>query len=144
VATCRSPAHSRCRVRYSDPSPFATRFLLVNYGDPQTCDALGNRPPTGRFLIHNADIGLPDGNWSYIDRLGYAEAVTIARHYEYLTASPQLLTIIMNDRQNWEAAHPGKSGDYPGILSLPADTTVLATFDVPAGVYKGARPCSSP
>ena len=126
--------------------PLALRHqvLLVNYGDPQTCDALGNRPPTGGFLIHNAEIGSPDGNWSYTDQLGYAEAVTIARHYEYLTASPQSLTIITNDRQNWEAAHPGKSGDYPGILSLPADSTVLATFDVPAGVYKGARPCPSP
>ena len=68
--------------------------------------------------------------------------MTIARHYEYVTGPPAALLAIRNTRANWEAANPGKAGDYPGILALPADAQVLATFEVPAGVYQGAKPCS--
>jgi len=115
--------------------------LLVTSGDPKTCDALGNAPSRGAFLIDQADLGGSDGRWSYTDHLGYDEAVTIARHYEYVTGPPAALLAIRNTRANWEAANPGKAGDYPGILALPADAEVLATFEVPAGVYQGAKPC---
>jgi hypothetical protein len=115
--------------------------LLVTSGDPKTCDALGNAPSRGAFLIDQADMGGSDGRWSYTDHLGYDEAVTIARHYEFVTEPPATLLAIRNTRANWEAANPGKAGDYPGILALPADAKVLATFEVPAGVYQGAHPC---
>jgi hypothetical protein len=115
--------------------------LLVTSGDPKTCDALGNPPTRGAFLIDHADIGSTDGRWSYTDHLGYDEAVTIARHYEYVTGPPAALLSIRSARASWEAANPGKAGEYPGILSLPADARVLATFEVPAGIYRGAQPC---
>ena len=70
--------------------------------------------------------------------------MTIARHYEYVTGPPAALLVIRNTRANWEATNPGKAGEYPGILALPADAQVLATFEVPAGVYQGARPCGQP
>jgi hypothetical protein len=86
-------------------------------------------------------VGAADGHWSYTDHLGYDEAVTIARHYGDVTGPPEALLVIKNDRTSWEAAHPGQGTDYPGIAALPADARVLATFDVPAGTYKGAQAC---
>ena len=65
------------------------------------------------------------------------------RHYEYVTGPPAALLAIRNTRANWEAANPGKAGDYPGILALPADAQVLATFEVPAGVHQGRSPVDS-
>ena len=114
----------------------------MNYGDPRTCDALGNRPAQGGFVIGEASMNSPDGRWSYVDRLGYEEAVTIARQYEYVSASPDSLNRLKGDAASWIAAHPSRPGDYPGVLSLPADVKVLATFGVPAGHYDGARPCT--
>jgi hypothetical protein len=123
--------------------PVADRkdLLLVTSGDPRTCDALGNPPTRGAFLVDQADMGGEDGRWSYTDHLGYDEAVTIGRHYEYVTGSPAALLAIRNTRASWEAANPGKAGEYPGILALPAEAQVLATFEVPAGVHQSAQPC---
>ena len=69
------------------------------------------------------------------------EAVTIARHYEYVTGPPASIDALKNDRKKWDDAHLGNDGDYPGILNPPQDVKVLATFLVPAGVYPNAAPC---
>ena len=39
------------------PADQRQEVLLVNHGDPTTCDALGNPPASGAFLISQADIG---------------------------------------------------------------------------------------
>lgn len=123
--------------------PVAQRsgLLLVNRGDPRTCDALGNPAVAGSFLADQADLAAPDGRWSTVDALGYAEAVTLGRKYRHVSASPSSLTAIKGDARAWMAAHPADPNDYPGILALPADAQVLATFDIPPGTYPGAKPC---
>lgn len=123
--------------------PVAQRELLVLvvWGDPRTCDALGNPPSPGVFLARDVDLAGADGRWTRVDGLGYDEAVTIGRQYRFVTASAASLMAIRGDAEAWVAAHPDNPGDYPGVLALPADAEVLATFDVPPGVYPGAEPC---
>jgi hypothetical protein len=123
------------------PASERARVVVVTYGDARTCDALGNRAAPGGFFVDQARVGSPDGQWSYVDDLGYAEAVTIARQYRYVTASADSIVTMKGDAAAWVAAHPNNPDDYPGILALPADATVLATFDVPGGTYAGAQPC---
>lgn len=119
------------------------QVVLLNYGDPRTCDALGNAPARGGFVIHQAVVDSSDGRWSYVDRLGYDEAVTIARQYEYVTASQDSVDKLKGDAAAWVSANPDHPDDYPGVLSLPPDVKILATFGVPAGVYDGAQPCKN-
>ena len=117
------------------------QVLPINHGDPRTCDALGNAPARGGFVIGQAAVGSPDGRWSYVDRLGYDEAVTIARQYEYIIASQDSVDELKGDSAAWVNANPDRPDDCPGVLSLPSDVKILATFGVPAGIDDGARPC---
>ncbi|MEV6844045.1 helix-turn-helix transcriptional regulator [Actinoplanes sp. NPDC051411] len=117
------------------------RMVLLVHSDPRTCDALGNPAPNGKILIHDADIGSPDGSWAYVDHLGYDEAVTYARKFEYVLATPEALDAIRNDLDNYIAA--GHDADnYAGITAMPAGAQIVARFDVPAGLYHGSpHPC---
>lgn len=117
------------------PASQRQRVVLVNYGDPRTCDALGNPPAAGIFLLNQVNLGSFDGSWSYVDHLGYPEAVTIARTFEYITASAASIQLMKDDRSMW-AAGGNNPDDYPGIRAMPADANVLARFKVPAGIYK--------
>jgi hypothetical protein len=115
---------------------------VVNRADPDTCDASGRPPVMGlfqarTFVIHG------DGTWSFTDGLGYDEAVTYARNYEIVDASPAALAVIRNDRDDWNRKHPG-SNDYAGMTALPAGAKVLATFRQPPGRYEGkGSPCKN-
>jgi hypothetical protein len=96
----------------------------------------------GLFYARGLEIH-DDGTWSFNDPLGYDEAVTIARTYEVVYASPASIGAIKNDRDAWNKAHHN-SGDYPGMSTLPADAKVLATFRQPPGRYKGkGSPCKN-
>jgi hypothetical protein len=103
--------------RVVGPVDVRSRVLLVNHGDPKTYDALGNPPPRGDFLISRADAGSPDGTWSYTDSLGYDEAVTIARHFEYITAPPRSITLIENDADTCTTFAVLPVGGRPGVGS---------------------------
>lgn len=127
--------------RILGPQSARQEILLVNYADQKTCDAFGVAPARGAFLSTDTNLGSADGSWTHTDHLGYPEAVTIARHYEYVTASSASINALKNDRKNWDDAHLGNDGDYPGILSPPQDVEVLATFLVPAGRFPNAAPC---
>src|ERR1017187_5961243 len=100
------------------PASVRKGVVLVNYFDPRTCDALGNVPAPGAFLISQVNLSSPDGIWSYTDELGYPEVVTLGRNFEYISASPKSIQKMKNDRANWQASgkNPRK---YPGILTLP-------------------------
>lgn len=118
------------------------RLTIVNKGDPETCDMYGHPPAPGLFYARGLEIH-DDGTWSFNDPLGYDEAVTIARTYEVVYASPASIAAIKNDRDAWNKAHHN-SGDYPGMSTLPADAKVLATFRQPPGKYKGkGSPCKN-
>jgi hypothetical protein len=124
--------------------PFALYkdLVIVNQADQETCDALGNPPVTGTFYARGMVIN-NDGSWSFRDALGYDEAVTIARTYEFVSASPASIETIKNDRANWLSTHKN-SNDYAGMAALPADAKVLATFRQPPGKYKGkGSPCKN-
>jgi hypothetical protein len=96
----------------------------------------------GLFYARGLEIH-DDGTWSFNDPLGYDEAVTIARTYEVVYASPASIGAIKNDRDASNKAHHN-SGDYPGMSTLPADAKVLATFRQPPGRYKGkGSPCKN-
>jgi transcriptional regulator with XRE-family HTH domain len=117
------------------------RMVLLVHSDPRTCDALGNPAPNGKILIHDADIGTPDGSWAYVDQLGYDEAVTYARKFEYVLATSEALDAIRNDLDNYIAAGHDPD-DYAGITAMPAGAQIVARFDVPAGLYHGSpHPC---
>ena len=77
------------------------QVLLINYLDPRTCDAYGNQSAKGAYLLSSVNIGSSDGRWSYVEQLGYPEAVTIARTFKFVTASPKSLQTIRNDRVAW-------------------------------------------
>ncbi|MFI6071452.1 hypothetical protein ACIA5C_07660 [Actinoplanes sp. NPDC051343] len=118
------------------------RIAVVNRADPDTCDASGRPPVMGlfqarTFVIHG------DGTWSFTDGLGYDEAVTYARNYAIVDASPAALAVIRNDWDDWNRKHPG-SNDYAGMTALPAGAKVLATFRQPPGKYEGkGSPCKN-
>jgi hypothetical protein len=111
----------------------------------RTCDADG-RPPAVRgakFVADGADLASPDGSWSYRVEPGYDGAVTYGRQFELVTASTTNLAKIVEDAPAW-GRQPGRNpADYPGIA--PADLpphTVLASFGVPPGTYRDAKPCT--
>ena len=113
------------------------RVVLLDFMDQTTCDALGNPPAPGAFYMAEADIGSADGSWSTPERQGYDEAVTIRRVYKFVRAKQESIDAIKNDRAHWGSQPGNKAGDYPGILALPGDAQVLASFEVPPGLYKG-------
>jgi hypothetical protein len=102
------------------------------------------RQPGGAGAVphHRGTRRLTDGQWSNTDRLGYDEVATIARNYRYITGPQDAIRKFKGDAATWAAANQSKESDYPGVLIMPADITVLARFDVPAGVYPGAQPCT--
>lgn len=63
-------------------------------------------------------------------------------------ASPRPVSIrsragrVKSDESAWVAANPDHPDDCPGMTSLPPEARILATFDVPPGVYQDARPCA--
>ncbi|MGW4637546.1 helix-turn-helix domain-containing protein [Sphaerisporangium sp. NPDC004334] len=119
------------------PLTIRQRMVLLVSSDPNTCDALGNAAPDARMYLHEAQIGSSDGSWSYIDTLGYEEAVTYARNFVYVLApSNDVLNEIYNDRDHY-LANGGDEGSYAGLTRLPAGAEILAHFDVPAGLYHG-------
>ena len=65
------------------PVEIRQQVLILTYGDADACDALGNRPTAGKFH-ETATFDSPTGKWSFTDKLGYEDAVTIERHYEYI------------------------------------------------------------
>lgn len=119
--------------------------LLWNQTADGTCDANGDSPSGGggKFLAREADLASVDGSWSHTDQLGYAEAVTFGRQFEFVTADAANLQAILGYADEWRKRPGNNPDDYPGIVpnELPAHT-VLATFDVPPGEYTGAKPCT--
>jgi hypothetical protein len=119
--------------------------VLWNQQTAGTCDADG-RPPAVRgakFVADGADLASPDGSWSYRAELGYDGAVTYGRQFELVTASPTNLAKIVEDAPAWGAQAGRNPADYPGIA--PGDVpphTVLASFTVPPGTYRDAKPCA--
>jgi hypothetical protein len=119
-------------------------LALVVYGDPQTCDVLGNHPPTGGFLAEDFNPISPTGVWSYIDDSGYDEAISIGRTYKYLDVPESGLDAMKRDPANWNAAHPGQEREYPGILDLPNGVNVLSDFYVAGNpTVKRKKPCGT-
>jgi hypothetical protein len=134
------------------PFPVAGRFIgpadrfrdlvIVNRGDPETCDAKGNRP-TGGLILDRGLVIKDDGSWSFTDGLGYPEAVTLARYYQIVSAPPASIEVIKSDRDRWNSTHANPD-DYPGMAALPADAKVLAIFRQPPGKYNGkGSPCKN-
>ena len=118
-------------------------MALIVYGDPQTCDVLGNPPPKGGFLKTDFSAASPTGVWSFIDDVGYDEAVSIGRTYQYLETSAAAFDAMKRDPANWAAAHPGQENDYPGISALPEGVSVLADFYVAGNpTVKRTKPCA--
>lgn len=116
-------------------------LVLIKYFNPRTCDALGNPPAPGGYFESQVNLASPDGFWSYTDEPGYPEAITLGVKLEYVSASSQSIQLMRNNQANWQASG-GNPHKYPGILALPGDAAVLATFDVPPGVFHGhAGPC---
>jgi hypothetical protein len=147
AATCKSVSRSpRTSQRRSPPSTIASAMarsrcvrsalVLVNHADMTTCDAFGNRPARGRFLMASANLATPDGTWTIVDNLGYDEAVTIGRTFEYVTAPPTVIKTMREDRTRWAAAG-NDPDDYPGILTMPPEVHVIASFNVPPGTFNG-------
>jgi len=106
-------------------------LALIVYGDPKTCDTLGNPPSYGGFLADDFEPASSTGAWSYIDDFGYDEAVSIGRTYKYAKVSESALDAMRRDRADWNAANPGQANNYPGILKLPNGVDFLSTFYVP-------------
>lgn len=124
------------------PARLYQNLTIVNRGDPETCDTDGKPPASGLFYAQGFAVN-QDGTWSFTDPLGYTGAVTIARNYEIISASPPSIDTIKGDRGVWDRTHP-KNSYYPGMTTLPADAKVLAIFRQPPGKYKGTgSPCKN-
>jgi hypothetical protein len=118
-------------------------LLIVNRADPETCDALGNRPAAGYYYARGMTIDA-DGNWSFRDGLGYDEAVTIGRTYSFISGPAAAIAAIKNDRQAFADAHGGSDDEYAGMETLPTTARVVATFRQAPGKYKGkGSPCKN-
>ena len=129
--------------RFIGPADRYRDLVIVNQADPQTCDALGNKPAPGFYYARTMTIDA-DGTWSFRDSLGYEEAVTIARDYQIISAPPAAIAEIKNDRSKFAKNHGGSDDEYAGMESLPAAARIVATFRQPPGKYKGTgSPCKN-
>jgi hypothetical protein len=127
----------RLSGRVLAPLDTRRRMVLLVASDPGTCDALGNPAPDAQMYLGKAQIGSPDGSWSYLDTLGYQEAVTYARDFVYVLApNDDVLTAIREDEDHYLAAG-GDEGSYAGLTQLPTGAVEVAHFEVPAGLYHG-------
>ena len=118
-------------------------LVVVGRADPKVCDVYGNRPDSGYYYQSSLRIAL-DGRWSFRDSVGYAEAVTLARDFQFVAGPPEVLATIRSDRTSYSEKHNGDDG-YTGMAALPPDARILATFRQPPGTYqgKGPAPCKA-
>ncbi|MBU2668426.1 5'-methylthioadenosine/S-adenosylhomocysteine nucleosidase [Actinoplanes bogorensis] len=127
--------------RFGGPAENYRDLVVVGRADPKVCDVYGNRPVPGYFYQASLRVD-PDGHWSFRDGVGYDEAVTLARDYQFVTGTADVLAAIRSDRSRFAEQNNGDDG-YTGMAELPADARVVATFRQPSGTYegKGPAPC---
>jgi hypothetical protein len=89
------------------------------------------------MYIEKAQIGSSDGSWSYIDTLGYEEAVTYARNFVYVLAPNNNVLNEIRNHEDHYLANGGDKDSYAGLAELPTGAVVVPHFDVPAGLYPG-------
>jgi len=115
-----------------------SELVIVNKGNPKTCDAYGNPPDPGYYYARGMTIDA-EGGWEFFEGLGYDEAVTIGRTYYFVAGSADTLDAIRTDRERH-----GSDG-YTGMAALPGKARVVASFYQSPGTYdgKGSPPCKS-